>query len=111
MLIHGFLDEDDKHAVLGAAAVHVCASDAEGWGQVVIEAAAYGLPTLARDVPGLRASVHDGELVLIKSNPFMRHVLRFFGRALQLCVKAMCRWFRSYAQAREVSWTSTMICS
>ncbi len=60
-VIHGFLDEDDKHAVLGAAAVHVCASDAEGWGQVVVEAAAYGLPTLARDVPGLRESVHDGE--------------------------------------------------
>ena len=61
VVIHGFLDEDDKHAVLAAAAVHVCASDAEGWGQVVIEAATYGVPTLARDVPGLRASVHDGE--------------------------------------------------
>ena len=61
VVIHGFLDEDDKHVVLGAAAVHVCASDAEGWGQVVVEAAAYGLPTLARDVPGLRESVRDGE--------------------------------------------------
>ena len=40
---------------------HVCASDAEGWGQVVIEAAAYGLPTLARDVPGLRDSIRPGE--------------------------------------------------
>ena len=59
--LHGFLDEDDKHRVLSSAAFHVCASDAEGWGQVVIEAAAYGLPTLARDVPGLRDSIHDGE--------------------------------------------------
>jgi glycosyltransferase involved in cell wall biosynthesis len=58
--VHGFLDEDDKRRVLGSASFHVCASDAEGWGQVVIEAAAYGLPTLARDVPGLRDSIHDG---------------------------------------------------
>jgi glycosyltransferase involved in cell wall biosynthesis len=59
--LHGFLDEDDKHRVLSSAVLQVCASDAEGWGQVVVEAAAYGLPTLARDVPGLRESVRDGE--------------------------------------------------
>ncbi|MCW2761002.1 MAG: hypothetical protein JWR85_1203 [Marmoricola sp.] len=59
--LHGFLDEDDKHLVLGASAFHICASDAEGWGQVVVEAAAYGLPTLARRVPGLCDSIHDGE--------------------------------------------------
>lgn len=59
--LHGFLDEDDKHRVLGASSFHVCASDAEGWGQVVIESAAYGLPTLARDVPGLRDSIREGE--------------------------------------------------
>ena len=46
--------EDDKARVLAGARLHVCASDAEGWGQVVIEAAAHGVPTLARDVPGLR---------------------------------------------------------
>ena len=31
------------------------------WGQVVVESAAYGLPTLARDVPGLRDSIREGE--------------------------------------------------
>jgi glycosyltransferase involved in cell wall biosynthesis len=59
--LHGFLDEDDKHRILGLSSFHICASDAEGWGQVVIEAAAYGLPTLARDVPGLRDSIRPGE--------------------------------------------------
>ena len=59
--LHGYLDEDDKHRVLGLSSFHICASDAEGWGQVVIEAAAYGLPTLARDVPGLRDSIRSGE--------------------------------------------------
>lgn len=58
---HGFLTEADKHAVLSRASVHVCASDAEGWGQAVIDAAARGVPTVARDVPGLRDSILPGE--------------------------------------------------
>ena len=58
--MHGFLGEDEKARVLDAARLHVCGSDAEGWGQVVLEAAAYGVPTLARDVPGMRDSVRDG---------------------------------------------------
>jgi glycosyltransferase involved in cell wall biosynthesis len=58
--VHGFLPEDEKSEVLHAARLHVCASDAEGWGQVVLEAAAHGVPTLARDVPGMRDSVRPG---------------------------------------------------
>lgn len=58
--LHGFLDDDALTAVLDRAAINVCASDAEGWGQAVITAAAHGVPTLARDVPGLRDSVRDG---------------------------------------------------
>jgi glycosyltransferase involved in cell wall biosynthesis len=59
--LHGFLSDADKSRVLSRAMLHVCASDAEGWGQVVMEAAAHGVPTLARDVPGLRDSIRDGE--------------------------------------------------
>ncbi|MBZ5733694.1 glycosyltransferase family 4 protein [Nocardioides sp. TRM66260-LWL] len=58
--LHGFVDDARKAELLARAAVHVCASDAEGWGQVVVEAAAHGTPTIARDVPGLRDSVVDG---------------------------------------------------
>lgn len=58
--LHGFLEDPDKSRALAEATLHVCASDAEGWGQVVLEAAAHGLPTLARDVPGMRDSVRDG---------------------------------------------------
>lgn len=57
---HGFVDEATKQELLRRATVQVCASDVEGWGQVVIEAAAYGVPTVARDVPGLRDSIRDG---------------------------------------------------
>jgi glycosyltransferase involved in cell wall biosynthesis len=58
---HGFVDDDGLAALLGRASVHVCASDAEGWGQAVIDAAGYGVPTVARDVPGLRDSIRHGE--------------------------------------------------
>lgn len=54
---HGFVSDEEKAALLGRARLHVCASDAEGWGQVVVEAAGHGVPTVARDVPGLRDSV------------------------------------------------------
>ncbi|WP_370247485.1 glycosyltransferase family 4 protein [Nocardioides sp.] len=57
---HGFVSERRKAELLDAATLHLCGSDAEGWGQVVVEAAAHGLPTVARDVPGLRDSVRDG---------------------------------------------------
>ena len=67
--VHGFLPEDEKSQVLSSARVHVCASDAEGWGQVVLEAAAHGLPTVARDVPGLRDSVVDGTTGWLLDDP------------------------------------------
>jgi len=63
---HGYVSEEEKAAVLERSRLHVCASDVEGWGQVVMEAAAYGVPTVARDVPGLRDSVrheHTGWLL------------------------------------------------
>lgn len=58
--LHGFLPGPDKDLILARSTLNVCASDAEGWGQVVIAAAASGVPTVARDVPGLRDSVVDG---------------------------------------------------
>jgi glycosyltransferase involved in cell wall biosynthesis len=69
--VHGFLDQEDKEQLVASGRLHVCASDAEGWGQVVLEAAALGVPTLARDVPGLRDSVLPGRTgwLLDESDP------------------------------------------
>ncbi|KRB75907.1 hypothetical protein ASE01_12700 [Nocardioides sp. Root190] len=58
---HGFLPGPVKDDLLARASVHLCASDAEGWGQAVIDAAGSGVPTVARDVPGLRDSIRHGE--------------------------------------------------
>ncbi|WP_326636258.1 glycosyltransferase family 4 protein [Streptosporangium sp. NBC_01755] len=58
--LHGFLSESGKNAVLGSALLNVTASEFEGWGLTVIEAAAFGVPTVAYDVAGLRDSIKDG---------------------------------------------------
>ncbi|MDA8371284.1 MAG: glycosyltransferase family 4 protein [Nocardiopsaceae bacterium] len=59
--LHGFLTEEQKNAVLSGSVLHVTASEFEGWGLTVIEAAGLGVPTVAYDVDGLRDSVRDGE--------------------------------------------------
>ncbi|WP_017585084.1 glycosyltransferase family 4 protein [Nocardiopsis ganjiahuensis] len=59
--LHGFLSEEDKNTVLASCHLHVTASEFEGWGLTVIEAARLGVPTVAYDVDGLRDSVRDGE--------------------------------------------------
>lgn len=61
VVFHGHVTEEAKASLLARASVHVCASDAEGWGQAVVEAAGWGVPTVARDVPGLRDSIRPGE--------------------------------------------------
>ncbi|HJQ04926.1 MAG TPA: glycosyltransferase [Nocardioides sp.] len=58
---HGYVSDEVKGELLARASLHVCASDAEGWGQSVIEAAGWGVPTVARNVPGLRDSIRPGE--------------------------------------------------
>ncbi|MBB4933836.1 glycosyltransferase involved in cell wall biosynthesis [Lipingzhangella halophila] len=59
--LHGFLAEEDKNAILAGSLLHVTASQFEGWGLTVIEAAGLGVPTVAYDVDGLRDSVRHGE--------------------------------------------------
>jgi glycosyltransferase involved in cell wall biosynthesis len=57
--LHGFLSAHAKNALLTSAWLHVSASQFEGWGLSVIEAAALGVPTVAYDVDGLRDAIRD----------------------------------------------------
>jgi len=63
--LRGFVTEEEKIRLLREATVHAIASDKEGWGITVIEAAACGTPTVATAVPGLRDAVRDGETGLL----------------------------------------------
>ncbi|REE98512.1 glycosyltransferase family 4 protein [Thermomonospora umbrina] len=60
IVLHGFVGEDDKAALVAGADLHLSSSQGEGWGLSVIEAASLGVPTVAYDVDGLRDSVRDG---------------------------------------------------
>lgn len=53
----GFVTEKKKYELLGKAHILINPSFREGWGLVVIEAAAMGTPAAAYDVQGLRDSI------------------------------------------------------
>lgn len=59
--MHGYLPEQDKERIIASAWLQVNASQGEGWGLCVLEAAALGVPTVAFDVDGLRDAVRHGE--------------------------------------------------
>lgn len=59
--LHGFLSKPAKNALLATAWLHVSASQFEGWGLSVIEAATLGVPTVAYDVDGLRDAIRADE--------------------------------------------------
>ncbi|MEU9122332.1 glycosyltransferase family 4 protein [Streptomyces sp. NPDC048506] len=56
----GHISEQRKHELLCSAWLLLHPSLVEGWGLVVMEAAARGTPAVGFDIPGLRDSVEDG---------------------------------------------------
>jgi glycosyltransferase involved in cell wall biosynthesis len=66
---HGYQSDDVRNNLLNRAWLTMCTSDAEGWGCSVIEAAAWGVPSLALRVPGIRDSVIDGRTGWLVDSP------------------------------------------
>jgi glycosyltransferase involved in cell wall biosynthesis len=65
----GRVGEAEKVRLLGEAWLLLHTAPREGWGMVIIEAAAQETPTLAFDVDGVRDAVVDGETgVLVRSD-------------------------------------------
>jgi glycosyltransferase involved in cell wall biosynthesis len=64
----GYVSEERKAEELGAAWVLVHPAHHEGWGTVVMEAAAAGVPTVAFDVEGVRDSVESGVTGILASD-------------------------------------------
>lgn len=65
---HGHVSSAERDRLMSTFACLLMASVREGWGLVVSEAAAYGVPTVAYDVAGLRDSIDDGNSGLIVRN-------------------------------------------
>ncbi|WP_067130315.1 glycosyltransferase family 4 protein [Microtetraspora malaysiensis] len=106
--LHGYLAEPEKNAVIKAAVLNVTASEFEGWGLTVIEAAALGVPTVAYDVAGLRDSVNDGVTGwLVREGDCLAAVVEralkeLADPARRARIQAACRnW------AREFTWGKT----
>ncbi len=57
----GFVEDSERDALLASARACVFPSQKEGFGLTVIEANALATPVVARDAPGLRDSIRDGE--------------------------------------------------
>jgi glycosyltransferase involved in cell wall biosynthesis len=77
--LHGFVSEQDKHEVLARAWVHLCPSVKEGWGIVIMEAAAHGVPSVAyRRAGGVSESIVDEKTGLLADDfeDFAGHVDR-----------------------------------
>jgi glycosyltransferase involved in cell wall biosynthesis len=67
--LHGFLPNHERDALLSRAWLTTSTSKAEGWGCSVIEAAAWGVPCLALNAPGIRDSVVDGRTGWLVDEP------------------------------------------
>lgn len=66
----GYVSEDKKFELLAQAHLLINPSIREGWGLVVIEAAAVGTPTVGYNVPGLKDSIVNGKTgILSPPNP------------------------------------------
>ncbi len=57
----GFVADAERDALIASACAGVFPSQKEGFGLTVIEANALATPVVARDAPGLRDSIRDGE--------------------------------------------------
>jgi glycosyltransferase involved in cell wall biosynthesis len=67
--IAGRISEAEKEKLLSSAWLMVHPASHEGWGLVITEAAAYGTPSLAFRVPGLRDSIVDGMSGILVDRP------------------------------------------
>jgi glycosyltransferase involved in cell wall biosynthesis len=58
---HGFISDDKKVRILQRGSIFVSASGREGWGLVILEANACGLPAVVMEIPAFRESIKDAK--------------------------------------------------
>lgn len=101
--VHGFVSEAMKRSLLSQADILLLPGTREGWGIVAIEAASYGVPVVAYDIPGLRDAVLDGVTGLVV--PANEEAL---GAASASLLKDRDRWVRiseaGQERARDFTW-------
>ncbi|HVD04248.1 MAG TPA: glycosyltransferase family 4 protein [Candidatus Dormibacteraeota bacterium] len=101
--VQGFVDETVKAALLSEADLLLLPGTREGWGIVAMEAASYGVPVVAYDIPGLRDAVLDGVTgLVVPANP------EILGLAAASLLQDHDRWLRlseaAQQRGREYTW-------
>lgn len=101
--VRGFVPEGVKRSLLSRADLLLLPGTREGWGIVAMEAASYGVPVVAYDIPGLRDAVLDGVTgMVVPANPDA------LGAAAARLLQDPDRWRQlsaaSQQRAREFTW-------
>lgn len=96
----GYVSEEEKYRLMAEAWLLIHPSKREGWGLTVIEAAAFGTPTVAFDVAGLRDSIQDGMTgVLVKDQSALVEAIRHLIGHPKRCEN----WVRTANHGRNAS--------
>jgi glycosyltransferase involved in cell wall biosynthesis len=102
----GYVDEHVKQRLLEQAWLLVHPAQVEGWGLVVMEAAAAGTPTVAFDVPGLRDSVVDGRTGRLAPTPAA--FVELWVALARDPTRRACLGDAARERATRFSWSSTV---
>jgi glycosyltransferase involved in cell wall biosynthesis len=108
--IHGAVSDLRKRSLLELADLLLLPGTREGWGIVAMEAASYGVPVVAYDIPGLRDAVrHErtGMLVPTTSDALAAASIALLNdvgrwRTLSTCAQARARAFTWDRTARDL---------
>lgn len=102
----GRIDDAERDRLLRSAWLLIHPALHEGWGIVILEAAAFGMPTLAFDVPGVRDAVVDGRTgVLVECED--EFVARWIGLARDLGQRRELG-SAGRERAQRFSWSATV---
>jgi glycosyltransferase involved in cell wall biosynthesis len=105
--LRGFVDEDEKVRLMQTADVFASASEKEGWGLSVLEAAACRVPTVASDVQGLRDAVEDGVTGLLARSGDAASFARAIARLLDDAAERARFGRAAYERAAWFTWDAT----
>lgn len=111
----GFVNESKKFELLAKAHIVVNPSVREGWGLVVIEAAAVGTPTAAFNVPGLRESIVKGKTGILADENIVEDLVAKIIKLLadkkeynRICRNAMI-WSKKFSWDKTVRMSLKLI--